>query len=263
MTPPPPSGRPPADPGVAPPRPAEARSRPAADPARPRRILTKNRMGWSSDQISPLTKAFVDWCAAHPGAQVLDIGTGYGAAARAALDAGARVIANDLNFARLDPHERLQLHMGRFPRHTHFEPESLDAVHISNVLHFLTGRQLEEGFRAIARWLRPGGRLFVQTATPYQEPFRTFIPEFERRCAQGQKWPGYLEKLADYSTHRQRSQMPKSIHLLDVRTLEILTAAAGMEVIELWYFLRHDMPVSLRLDGRETVGLIADRPEPP
>lgn len=218
-------------------------------------------MGWSSDQISPLTQIFLDFCAAHPGALVLDVGTGYGAAARAALEAGARVIANDLSTPALDPHERLQLHAGRFPRHTHFETGSLDAVHIANVLHFLSGRQLEEGLRAMARWLRPGGRLFVQAATPYMGPFARFVPEFERRRAAGEKWPGWIEKLSDYCDHRQRSQMPRSIHLLDEETLEALARGAGLVVERVWCFARHDLPASIRLDGRETVALIAAKPE--
>jgi hypothetical protein len=87
--------------------------------------------------------------------------------------------------------------------------------HASNVFHFLTGNQLDAGLRAISNWLCSRGRLFVQTSTPYQAPFTAFIPEYERRLAAGVKWPGWLAKAAQFSTHRQLGQMPRSIHLLD------------------------------------------------
>jgi SAM-dependent methyltransferase len=225
----------------------------------PRRILTKNRMGWSSEQLSPLTAASIDWCREHKGARLLDIGSGHGAAARAALDAGAIVIANDIAAPALEPHERLAIRTGRFPRHLHFEPESLDAVHIAGVLHFLTGRQLEEGFRAIARWLRPEGMLFTQAATPSLGAFPGFRAEHERRRQAGEKWPGWIAKVSDWSSHRQRSQMPKSIHLLDEAALAQLAAGAGLHIEKLWSFPRPDLPASLRTDGRETVALIARR----
>ncbi|MBI5085701.1 MAG: SAM-dependent methyltransferase, partial [Acidobacteria bacterium] len=64
-----------------------------------RRILTKNRMGWGSEQLSPLSELFVEFCRSSlrgEDQRVLDIGAGYGAATLAALRAGARVIANDL-----------------------------------------------------------------------------------------------------------------------------------------------------------------------
>ena len=103
--------------------------------------------------------------------------------------------------------------------------------------HFLTGNQLEQGLRAVARWLRPGGKLFVQTATPYQAPFAAFIPEYERRIADGVKWPGWIPKLSVYSQHRQLSQMPRSMHLLDDLVLARAATAAGLAVERAWLYL--------------------------
>jgi SAM-dependent methyltransferase len=240
----------------------------------PRRILTGNRMGWSSETLSPLNQFFVDWCrsgACGPDSPALDIGAGYGAATLAALQWGAWVIANDLSNEHLDglsarvPSElrpRLTLKPGRFPRHLHFEEGTLGAVHASNVFHFLTGRQMEEGMRAIARWLRPGGMLFVQASTPYQAPFAAFIPEFERRLAAEEKWPGLVAKVSEISSHRQRSQMPRSIHLLDDRVLRRAAEESGLTVQRAWLFLRADLPATLRLDGRECVGLAVSKAGP-
>lgn len=226
----------------------------------PRRTLTRNRMGWSSDQLSPLSELFVEFSRGC-GAPVLDIGAGLGTASIAALMAGATVIANDLDegpLLALSP--RLQVRPGRFPRGLHFEPETLGAVHASNVFHFLTGNQLEYGFRSIARWLQPGGQVFVQAATPYQAPFAEFLPEYERRLAASQKWPGWIPRISVYSSHRQLSQMPRSLHLLDDAILIRAATAAGLEIERAWLFRRGDLPATLHLDGRESVGLIARRP---
>ena len=222
-------------------------------------------MGWASERLSPLSEAFVAF-AAGEALPVLDIGAAYGAASLAALKAGASVIANDLDDEHLqeissrvpdNARGRLQLKSGSFPRGVHFDSRTLGAVHASNVFHFLTGRQLDEGMRAIAQWLRPGGKLFVQAATPYQTAFAPFMVEFERRIAAGEKWPGWIAKLSDYSVHRQRSNMPRAMHLLDDRTLRDFATEAGFEIERAWMYQRRDLSRDLRLDGRESVGLIA------
>jgi len=229
---------------------------------------TRNGMGWASERLNRVSEAFVDFCrkGGCPGEfPALDLGCGYGAAAVAALAAGATVIAVDLDATHLaetrrraHPNEdRLTAREAEFPYGLHFEPESLGAVHASSVLHFLTGRKLDAGVERITRWLRPGGRLFVHAATPYQEPFQAFIPEFEARLAAGEKWPGWVERVRDYSSHRLLGQMPRSVHLLTDVTLRRVAEAHGLVVEEAYLYRRDDLPPSLRLDGREGAALVA------
>jgi SAM-dependent methyltransferase len=234
----------------------------------PRRVLTKNRMGWASERLGEVSELFVKFAARVEG-PVLDVGAGYGAASEAALRAGAPVvIANDLERRHLEELEsrlglverdRLRTKTGRFPRAIEFEDGSLWAAHASNVFHFLTPRQVREGFRKLARWLRPGGRIFVQAATPYQGVWAGFAAEYGRRVAAGNAWPGVVEKVSEYVTHRQRSQMPRWIHLLDDVVLRREAEAAGFAVERAWLYQRADLPAGLRLDGRETVGLAGVR----
>jgi SAM-dependent methyltransferase len=243
-------------------------------PPRPGRRFTRNRMGWISEQISAQSGLFLDFCRAGHCASsespALDIGTGYGLVALAALRAGAWVIANDVEPSHLrelerraeretSPEERLRLVLrpGNFPRDLFFPEGALGAVHCANVLHFLTGRQLTLGMSRIARWLRPGGKLFVQASTPYRAPFAPFIEEYERRVAAGEKWPGWVEKLSAICTHRQVSQMPRAMHFLDDRILGRLAVEAGLTVERAWLAPGDDLPADLRLDGRETACLIA------
>ena len=232
---------------------------------------TRNGMGWASERLNAINQEFVNFCASGAcpeGAPALDIGAGYGSATVAALAAGAWVIANDLDASHLTEverraaahHDRLRLKLGGFPQDLHFDPDSLGAVHASSVLHFLTGRKLTRGFASIARWLRPGGKLFVHAATPYQAPFAAFIPEFERRLAAGDQWPGWIERARDYSTHRLIGQMPSSLHLMNDSILVAFAESAGLVVESVMLYRRGDLPASLEHDGRESVGLIARRP---
>jgi len=230
-------------------------------------------MGWISETLGEVSARFTGFCATGfcgEASPALDIGAGNGVASEAAWRAGAWVIANDLNIAALaaltqrlhnetgeKASRRLRILAGRFPRDLHFEPASLGAVHAANVFHFLTGNQLTLGLGKVARWLRPGGMLFVQAVTPYMAPFAAFVPDYERRVARGEKWPGWVEKIGAYSKHRLLGQMPRSVHLLDDTVLASVCEDAGLTVERAWLFRRDDLPVSLQMDGRENVGLIA------
>lgn len=240
-------------------------------PAPHRRIPTRNQTGWTSNQLNEVSRLFAAFCG-QTRRPVLDIGAAYGIASLAALDAGATVIANDLEPQHLEVlrqsagperERRLILIPARFPRHLRFTAGSLDAVHASNVLHFLTPPQMEQGFAAIYHWLAPGGRLFVQASTPFQQPFQEFVPEFLARKRSGQPAPGWIENTRDYSAHRRLDQIPASLHLLDDATLRRFAEAAGLHVIDAWLYRRSDLPASLNLDGRECAGLIAERPSDP
>ena len=233
-----------------------------------RRIPTHNQTGWASNQLNEVSELFVAHCRLVT-LPVLDIGAAFGLASLAALESGATVIANDLEPSHLAAiaaavpaahAPRLVLLPGRFPRQLRFGEGSLGAVHASNVLHFLTGAQLAIGLASIAHWLAPGGKLFVQAATPWQRPFARFVPVFEARRREGADWPGWMENTAEYSTHRRLSQIPPSIHLLDEQTLRRRAEGAGLTVEAAWLYRRADLPASLFLDGRECTGLIASKP---
>jgi SAM-dependent methyltransferase len=236
---------------------------------RHRRIPTRNQTGWASSQLNEVSQFFVEFArgAALP---VLDIGAAFGIASLAALDAGATVIANDLDPRHLDvilaqaPAEhrkRLLLIPGRFPRHLCFLGDSLAAVHASNVFHFLTGPQVSQGLASAYHWLAPGGRLFVQASTPWQKPFQDFVPLFTERRRAGAEWPGWIENTAEVSAHRKLSQIPPRLHLLDDQTLAHHARKAAFAIEQCWLYRRSDLPASLFLDGRECVGLIARKPE--
>jgi cyclopropane fatty-acyl-phospholipid synthase-like methyltransferase len=209
---------------------------------------------------------FVEACA--PGVVAMEIGAAMGVAALPALERGARVVANDLDAEHLREMQaacpagaraRLELLPGRFPREVRYAGGSVDLILASNVLHFLTGAQLQKGVASFAYWLRPGGRVFVQAMTPFVAPFADFAGEYEARRAAGEAFPGWIENARRYSQHGLLSQIPRSVHLLDATALSAFFAGQEWEIQRCWEYRRRDLSKTMWLDGRESVGLVARR----
>lgn len=219
--------------------------------SRRQKYRTQNGMGWAAavpGQVSEQFIAFARGC--HR--PVVDIGCAYGVAA---IPAGAIAVDLEMGHLRAMPPGVPRL-VGRFPDLA-FRPGSLDAVHASNVLHFLTGEELVEGVRRMAEWLASGGKVFVQASTPFERPFARFLPEFARRLAAGEPWPGWMAETRAFTDHRRLHQVPAAIHLLEETVLRRLFS--GWEIEYCGYYRRHGLPASLYGDGRESVGLIARR----
>jgi len=106
--------------------------------------------------------------------------------------------------------------------------------------------------------LAAAGRETVRAAaTPFQAPFEAFLPEYERRVARGEKWPGWVEKIGRIEAPAA-GQMPsaRSICCDDV-VLARVCSGAGWEVERAWLTAARNLPASRHLDGRESVGLVA------
>ena len=200
---------------------------------------------------------------------VLDIGAGFGAATLAALSAGASVVANDIDGDSLralrlracSPHlERLVLKVGRFPYELEFPAGHFAAVHASNMLHFLEPRDIEVGIRGIREWLVPGGKVFVMVNSAYIENFKGFIPVFEKKKADGEPWPGWIDDLSRYSSHPTLKHLPTQIHVFDAETLAQAFCSCGFIVEEAREFRRSGLPPQLRFDGRENILLVGRKP---
>ena len=165
------------------------------------RVKTQNGCGWTTDQSNPITDEMLKFIAASESPTILDIGAAYGVATLPALRAGATVVANDIepshlvDIARMASQEnlegRLTTQLGRFPFVRALE--ELDAIHCSNVLHFLSGKELLLAFSYARHALLPGGKIFIQVGTPYAGHVRKFFPIYEGRLLRGDAWPGEID----------------------------------------------------------------------
>lgn len=230
-------------------------------------IPTLNKMGYMTQEIDEYNQAFVDYATKVSG-PVLDIGAAYGNATLLALLKGARVIANDLDPRHLeilksripiDFLTQLQLLPGRFPNEIHFSENSLEGILISQVLHFFLNEELYSAVETLFYWLKPNAKVFVVVGTPYIDIYKEFIPVFEQRKKQGMPWPGLIEDISVYK-HNRVKDLPQSLQFFDDELLEKLFLNAGFKIEKVSLFTHKKLPKDIKLDGRESVGLIAVKP---
>ena len=229
-------------------------------------VKTLNNQGFMTDYLDEFSQAFVEFSPKAPG-PVLDIGAAYGVASLAALRAGANVIANDIDPRHLEILMReavqklgedvtcLKLLPGKFPGELACEESSLGAILACRVFHFFDGDTIEQGIHAAFRWLKPGGKFFLVGETPYVGGLQPFVPIYEARRAEGAKWPGYIEDFLKIDPNRGKD-LPKSMHLLDVEVLTRVFQDAGFSIERAHTIARPHFPPGLKLDGRESVGII-------
>src|SRR5690606_13600260 len=201
---------------------------------------------------------------------VLEVGCAYGVSTLPALEAGGIVTASDMEPGHLEilekkvpPHLRdnLELVVGRLPE-MDFPEGRFHGILCSRVLHFLTGEDIEASVRKMARWLAPGGRLFLVADTPYGI-WRKAIPQFEEGKADGNRWPGYMEGIHDYLPGpgpKKTIDKPPFLNLLDPGLMARTCEESGLEVLEAAFIPRPDFDGLGHMDGRENAGVLAIRP---
>lgn len=114
-------------------------------------------------------EASLDMLGIRPGMRLLDIGCGSGVfAARAAREPRVQVVAIDANasaiqFARQQfPQPNLEFQVGLLAD-LDFPDASFDRISLLEVIEHIYEHQAVQLFEALARLLRPGGRLVVST----------------------------------------------------------------------------------------------------
>jgi SAM-dependent methyltransferase len=223
-----------------------------------------NDFGWTSTIPNPITCHWLDYLGTVPAARTIDVGAGLGVATIPALKAGALVIANDIAAEHLFQigaiaekeglRNKLELLSAALPK---LPPlQHLDAIHASNVLHFLTGEEMQEAARWMANALKPHGRIFLQTISPFAGHFRRFRSEYNSRSAAGLSWPGEMWAAKDYVESSLHEMTPHFMHALEAATARALFENAGFEVEYCDYYRRPGLPTICCLDGRENLGVV-------
>lgn len=225
--------------------------------------------GYAIGSLDHVSQACVDWSKAGPPKTILDIGAGYGTISVAILQkTSCSVIANDIgvenlliirNRATSEQRERLFLNHNRFPQNLDFPDESLDGIAISQVFHFLTGEEIDAGLLKLFRWLKPGGKLFITTSSPYVKVLTDFMPTYAARKAADMRWPGHIDNWSTMRPHMKN--LPLFFHVIDHATLGRALREAEFEVEAESFVDRRETIPSLGLDGREDIGVIAMKPE--
>jgi len=206
-------------------------------------LATLNNRGYMLTYLHGLSQAFVDYSSMAPG-PVLDIGTAYGFVALEALKRGAHVIANDLDSRHLEDLnrrvpkndlKRISYAVGRVPGEVEFSPNSLGAVLASGVLHYLSPLDFSLAIHNITTWLKPGGKFFLATPTPYTNFYQKFFPTFKKNRALNEQWPGYIEDSSKILPEFFKN-VPKSIYLIDEESITTNLEENGFEIESMDFF---------------------------
>lgn len=232
----------------------------------PGAVPTMNGRGFMLQSLDPYSQSFAEF-AAGCSEPVLDIGCAYGIATLAALARGASVCACDMESSHLDvlsdrvpeaDRNRLTTRVGQLPD-VDFPAASFGAILASRVIHFLDGEEVELAVRKMADWLVPGGHLFLVVDTPYMPSWSASVPEYERKKAAGDKWPGFLPDFSLYaSVTADPESYPDFMNPMDPDILARVCEETGLEVVDKGFTgLQRGGPPA---PGREHAGCQAARP---
>ncbi|HXF91050.1 MAG TPA: class I SAM-dependent methyltransferase [Candidatus Nitrosotenuis sp.] len=227
-------------------------------------IPTLNRQGYMLTTLHEYSQAFIDFAPEAPG-PLLDIGTAYGFNALAALNKGSYIIANDLDPRHLtilkqcipaSLKSRIELRPGRIPGEVTFSSQSLGGVLASGVFQFLSGEELVQAVADIYDWLKPGGKFFFASSTPYCKAFTAFRPIYEENKRLGRSWPGFIEDTSIYLPHIC-NEIPQLMNLIDEDIMEALLTQTGFYVEKLGLFNIPCVARGVKSDADEILGGIA------
>jgi len=231
-------------------------------------IPTLNNTGFMFEVIDDFARDFIEYSGSIDD-EVLEFGAAYGVAAIAALEAGGKVRACDIDERHLDilrsrtpdallanlTTEIRQLPDANLPEN-HF-----GAILCSRVLHFLRGDDVDASVQGMFRWLQPGGRLYLVADSPFGV-WRNFIPTWEANIANNTRWPGFMEPCLDYLPYEVKGEQkgPPFMNLLSPELLERTCIEAGFEVERSGWIARDDFEGKGKMDGRENCGILAVKP---
>lgn len=237
--------------------------------------------GFTTGPCDPISQQFIEHAKASVsrGGKVLEIGAAFGSATLEALATGATVYCNDINpenlavvrrrFLENSTHlsesasgddSQLILLPGALPEELQSLPEnSFEAILICRVLHFFTGKKIEESLHLLSKLLTPGGKIYVVCETPYQKNWQKFIPEFNNRVARNEEWPGEITNPAAYEQEGRVSSLPKIVHWMTKEIIERCLSRANLTVECAGYINRAgQFPTGILLPQykKESVGVI-------
>ncbi len=231
-------------------------------------VMTLNNRGPVSSYLDDYAKQFIQF-AAQQTAPVLELGAAYGFVTIAALEAGATVIANDIESRHLQIlyqrtpkryRDRLILLPGEFPQALNLAEQSIAGCYISRMLGYLEPSQLQVGMEKLYRCCKSQAKLFVISSSPFRALYRAIIPIYEQRIKENEQWPGYFTNLKTLVGAKLSSYVPEKLHFIDEKILAREVARVGFVVEKAELYTRQDLPRKLRYDGREGVAVVASKP---
>lgn len=208
---------------------------------------------------------------------LFDIGAAYGANTLPALKHGADVVAIDCDDTHLEyirkawelersPYEgKLTTAYAQLPALEIPETLRSSGILCSEVIHFLTGDEIEESFRRFHEVLVPGGALCVTCADASAVGMESM---FESRRTEGYRWPGELtpDEFETFMCRIEkelglpREARPAYLHTFSPELIARTAKEAGFRVVSCEARMHPGYPDAFRGTlGRPNVQLVAFR----
>lgn len=187
--------------------------------------LTANLHGFEHP-INSINQAFIDY--AGNNRTVLDVGCAYGEVAKACVKAGAKnvwALDKELEHVKGLYANQVAWRHGEFPNDFEwmFPREGFNAIHMSHILEYLNPRETETGLKLVHKWLKPGGKLFINVYTPRIADFnhaRWHLEHYHRCVDRPIAWPGYIEHFRSWWANPEHDEHPIiNVHLHERGTL--------------------------------------------
>lgn len=225
-------------------------------------FVTDNKFGFDVVQaeLNWVSESFLN--AIKSEMVVMDVGAGYGALTRHALNKGAIVINNEIsenqqlyNLKHINPEQKAKLYLNHQDiRQVSLPNHSVDLLIMHRVLHFFKGPDIENILTKAYQWLKPGGKIYIVMMSKDHIAFRDKI-----KYDTSKKWPG--EDLLIIKEHlpEQAYALPPTLHVVSIETLKQALEAAGFKVTKVDFVSMKKFGTEANRDGKEAVGLIAEK----
>jgi SAM-dependent methyltransferase len=227
-----------------------------------------------------------------PGSMVLEIGCSYGINTFQLAKQGIKVVANDtdanalsdfLNFSSYRCYDdNVSINYGKFPTETYFPSGYFDAVTMYHILYHMNPYEIRDCFKEIHKILKPGGKVYITTPTPYSSDYYWYTFSSLQRHLKKKKWPGEIKDRqgmwSKVTGHPQEFDstpaLPSYSHPQFPSILSREAELSGMIVLQKGYYpynserLQNNLPQNLNLEGvisyrkgKEGAYLIAQKPQ--
>lgn len=238
-------------------------------------FLTVNKTGFdvlnSESQQNWVLNEYCNFLKANTPQRILDIGAGYGRISHIGLKHDKILIANDIAIEHLMHTrkkaklnglniENLYLNNSYFPNDIAIENETLDAVVLYRVIHFLSPDEIELGLAKIYKGLKKGGKVFIVVLSPQHKEYSDwFLPIYNAKWNAGDKWPGVNLDVSK-ALPKQEYNLPKHLHVMDERPLAYALEKQGFLIAKYGFVDMRRFNSSKgkhKRDGRGSFGIIA------
>ncbi|MAZ45038.1 MAG: hypothetical protein CMF48_07685 [Legionellales bacterium] len=239
--------------------------------------LTVNKTGFdvlsSESSNNWVLKAYGDFLSSDNNQTILDVGCGYGRIAHFALAHNQTVIANDIAMEHLIytrqiakkndlTLDKLYLNNAYFPEDISLEDNSLDAVVLYRVMHFMSPDEIELGLSKMHRWLKDEGKIFIVVLSPHHKEYADwYLPIYNAKWEAGDEWPGVGLEVSN-ALPAQLYNLPAHLHVMDEKPLTKALDKKGFSVVQSGFVDMsrfHSNEGDSSNLGKESFGLIAQK----